>query len=200
MASDQRTVPIPTDSPVWSSFFTVAPLVLVATREGDGRHDIAPKHMAMPLGWQNYYCFVCSPRHATQRNIESTGEFTVSYPRPEQIVETSMAAAPRVEDDSKPGLAALETFPATVVDGVLVEDAYLWLECRLERVVDGFGDNSLIIGSVAAASVDERALRASDSDDSDVIHGSPLLAYLSPGRFASVGESYSFPFPADFKL
>lgn len=200
MASDRRSIPISTDSPIWSSFFTVAPLVLVATRERDGQHDIAPKHMAMPLGWQNYYCFVCSPRHATQRNIEATREFTVSYPRPEQIVETSMAAAPRGEDDSKPGLAALETFPATSVDGVLVTDAYLWLECMLERVVDGFGDNSLIIGSVVAASVDERALRASDSDDSDVIHGTPLLAYLSPGRFASVGESFSFPFPADFKL
>jgi flavin reductase (DIM6/NTAB) family NADH-FMN oxidoreductase RutF len=200
MPSNHRSVSIPTDSPVWSSFFTLAPLVLVASRESDGHHDIAPKHMAMPLGWQNYYCFVCSPRHATQRNIEATREFTVSFPRGEQIVETSMAAAPREEDDSKPSLAALETFPATIVDGVLVKGAYLWLECKLERVVDGFGDNSLIIGSVVAASVDERALRASDSDDSDIIHASPLLAYLSPGRFASVGESFSFPFPVDFRL
>lgn len=200
MQSDHRRVPIPTDSPVWSSFFTVAPLILVATREGDGGHDIAPKHMAMPLGWQNYYCFACSPRHATQRNAEATGEFTVSFPRPERIVETSMAAAPREADDSKPALAALETVPATTVDGVLVKDAYLWLECELERVVDGFGDNSLIVGSVAAAAVDERALRTADSDDSDLIHASPLLAYLSPGRFAAVGESFSFPFPADFSL
>jgi flavin reductase (DIM6/NTAB) family NADH-FMN oxidoreductase RutF len=200
MSSDQRSVPIPTDSPVWSNFFTVAPLVLVASRESDGRHDIAPKHMAMPLGWQNYYCFVCSPRHATQRNIEATREFTVSFPRAQQIVQTSMAAAPREQDESKPSLAALETFRATIVDGVLVKDAYLWLECRLDRIIDGFGENSLIIGSVVAASVDERALRASDSDDSDVIHDSPLLAYLAPGRFASVGESFSFPFPVDFKL
>ena len=51
-----------------------------------------------------------------------------------------------------------------------------------------------------AAAVDERALRASDSDDSDVIHASPLLAYLAPGRFASIGESLSFPFPVDFEL
>jgi flavin reductase (DIM6/NTAB) family NADH-FMN oxidoreductase RutF len=200
MSSNQRSIRIPTDSPVWSSFFTVAPLVLVATRESDGGHDIAPKHMAMPLGWQNYYCFVCSPRHATQRNIEATGEFTVSYPRAEQIVQISMAAAPREHDDSKPSLAAVETFPATTVDGLLVKDAYLWLECRLDRIVDGFGDNSLIVGSVVAASVDERALRVSDSDDSDVIHASPLLAYLAPGRFASVGESFSFPFPVDFRL
>jgi len=198
--SPRPGVPIPTDSPVWGRFFTVAPLVLVATREPDGRHDIAPKHMAMPLGWQNYYCFVCSPRHATQRNIQARPEFTVSFPRAGQIVETSLAAAPREEDSSKPSLAAVETFPASKVDGVLVKDAYLWLECRLARIVDGFGENSLIVGEVVAAQVDERALRASDSDDGDVIHASPLLAYLSPGRFAAVGESFSFPFPVDFRI
>ena len=60
-----------------------------------------------------------------------------------------MAAAPRQRDDSKPSLAALETFPVSTVDGVLVTGAYLWLECTLERVISGFGDNSLIIGSVA---------------------------------------------------
>jgi flavin reductase (DIM6/NTAB) family NADH-FMN oxidoreductase RutF len=200
MPSNQRTVPVPTDTPVWSRFFTVAPLVLVGSRSDEGDPDLAPKHMAMPLGWQNYYCFVCSPRHTTQRNIEATGEFTVSFPRAEQVVQTSMAAAGREQDDSKPSLAALETFPASVVDGVLVKDAYLWLECRLERIIGGFGENSLITGSVVAACVDEAALRASDSDDSDVIHASPLLAYLSPGRFASVGESFSFPFPVDFRL
>ena len=41
------------------------------------------------------------------------------------------------------------------------------------------------------------ALRASDADDSDVIHASPLLAYLAPGRFASIGASLSFPFHVD---
>ncbi len=200
MENGHRSVTIPTDAPVWKHFFTVAPLVIVGSREPDGGHDLAPKHMAMPLGWQNYYCFVCSPRHATQRNIQARPEFTVSFPRASQIVETSMAAAPRADDSSKPSLAAVETFPASTVDGVLVKDAYLWLECRLERIVDGFGENSLIVGEVVAARVDERALRASDSDDGDVIHGSPLLAYLSPGRFAAVGDSYSFPFPVDIRI
>jgi hypothetical protein len=49
-----------------------------------------------------------------------------------------------------------------------------------------------------AAHVDEGYLRASDRDDNDLIHVSPLLAYLSPGRYARVAESNSFPFPADF--
>lgn len=187
-------------SPIWSRFFAVAPLIIVGTLEADGAVDLAPKHMAMPLGWQNYFCFACSPRHATQRNAHARGEFTVSFPRPDQIVQASLTASPRSEDGSKPAVAALATMPARVVDGVLVRDGYLWLECALERVIDGFGENSLIVGEIVAASVDERALRASDADDADLTTAMPLLAYVSPGRFAEIGETFSFPFPADFRL
>jgi len=196
----QRRVQIPTDSPVWDRFFTVAPLVIVGTREGGGGYDFAPKHMAMPLGWHNYYCFVCSPTHATQHNVEATGEFTVSVPRPDQILQVSMAAGPRIEDGSQPTLAALETFPASTVDGVLVRGAYLWLECALERMLEGFGDNTLIIGRVLAASADERILRVSEPNDEGPIPHPPLLAYLSPGRFASVEQSSPFPFHVGFQL
>jgi flavin reductase (DIM6/NTAB) family NADH-FMN oxidoreductase RutF len=185
-------------SSLWAKTFLVAPLVLVGTLEADGRPDIAPKHMAMPLGWQNRYCFVCSPRHATLRNAVARGAFTVSFPRPSQIVEASLAAGARVEDSSKPSLGALRTFPATAVEGVLVEGCYLHLECRLERVVDGFGDNVLVVGEIVAAAAAEDAVRHSDDDDADVIAGSPLLAYLSPGRFAGIEESLSFPYPVDF--
>ena len=85
------------------------------------------------------------------------------------------------------------------MDGVVVEDAYLWLECELQRVIDGFGENTLIAGSVVAASVAEGSLRASDADDADLIAASPLLAYLAPGRFAEVRETRSFPFPVRFR-
>ena len=194
-----RPVPVSTDKPIWSRFFTIAPLVIVGTIEGDG-YDLAPKHMAMPLGWDNYFCFVCSPRHATQANAERTGQFTVSFPKPDQVVEASLAAAPREEDDSKPSLAAIPTFPATAVEGVLVRDAHLWLECELDRIVDGFGSNTLIVGRVVAAAADDGALRLSDRDDGELIRDEPLLAYLSPGRFAKVSESFSFPYHVDFKL
>ena len=39
---------------------------------------------------------------------------------------------------------------------------------------------------------------ASERDDQDLIHGPPLLAYPNPGRYAAIGESYSFRFPAGF--
>lgn len=200
MSADPSIVPLAVGSPIWSRFFLVAPLVVVGTREPDGGHDLAPKHMAMPLGWQNYFGFVCSPRHATQRNAQRTGEFTVSFPRPEQLLEISMAAGGRLDDRSKPGLAALATRSAGHVDGVLVNGAAAWLECELERVVDGLGENTLLVGRVVAAAVDERSLREPDTDDAELIDGAPLLAYLSPGRFARVSGSMSFPFPADFRL
>jgi flavin reductase (DIM6/NTAB) family NADH-FMN oxidoreductase RutF len=193
-------VPLSTKVPVWGHVFMVSPLVIVGSRSASGEHDLAPKHMAMPLGWSNHYCFVCSPRHTTYANIAATGAFTVSFPRPEQIVQTSLAAAPREADSTKPSLAALPTFPARVVEGVLVAGCSLVLECRLERILDGFGENSLVIGEVVAASADERALRVSGEDEGDLLHEHPMLAFLSPGRFAAVAETFSFPYPVDFKL
>jgi hypothetical protein len=109
-AARGRVVPISNATPVWDRFFTVAPLILVATREGDG-FDIAPKHMATPDGWENLYGFVCTPRHATYRNALAHGAFTVSFPRAKQIVQAGLAAAGRLDDSSKPALAALPLCP-----------------------------------------------------------------------------------------
>lgn len=186
------------DLPIWERVFTVNPLVLVGTREEDGSYDIAPKHMAFPLGWDNYFGFVCTPRHRTYDNARREGVFTVTYPRPSQIVLTSLAATPREDGGRKPSVDALPTFPASEIEGVFVEDGYLFLECALERVMDDFGDNSLIAGRIMMAHVRPDYLRDSEKDDQDLVHEFPLLAYLSPGRYSSVGESYSFPFPAGF--
>jgi len=184
--------------PIWDRVFSVFPLVIVGSRESDGRANLAPKHMAMPLGWDNYYCFVCSPRHTTYHNVRRHGAFTVSFPRPTEVLVASLAASPRSEDQTKPTVLALPTFPAREVDGVLVEGCYLYLECKLHSVIDGFGPNSLIIGTVVSAMTHEDALREQDADESDQIYQRPLLAYVSPGRFAEIRQSWSFPFPKGF--
>ncbi len=192
-------VRLDTSRPIWDQFFWVAPLVVVGTREDD-RYNLAPKHMAFPLGWDNYFAFVCTPRHETYHSVLKTGEFTVTYPRPSQIVLASLTAEPREDlDEPKPMLSVMPTFPASEVDGVFLEDGYLFLECTLDKVLDGFSLNSLIVGRVVAAHIQPEALRSVDTDDQDLIYRSPLLAYLNPGRYATVKESYAFPFPADFK-
>ncbi|MBU2676800.1 MAG: flavin reductase [Gammaproteobacteria bacterium] len=198
-SAKNNIVEVDTSVPVWGQFFTVAPLVLIGTTEKDGSLDLAPKHMVTPMGWQNYFGFVCTPRHATCGNVERTGVFTVSYPKPSQVLTASLAASPRQEGGSKPVIDYLKTFPAKQIDGQFVEDSYLFFECRHHTTIDGFGENCLITGEIIAAYVDESFLRHDESDDQETIHDSPLFAYLSPGRFASIDRSNAFPFPESMK-
>lgn len=184
---------------IWERFYTVAPLTLIGTREPDGTYDLAPKHMAMPLGWNDYFGFVCTSSHATYGNARRENAFTVSFPRPEQIVLTSLAAAPRDDEAQKHALLALPTVPAREVDGVLLKDAYLHLECKLDRIVDGFDANSLVVGRIVAASVAEDSARDADVDDQELIARAPMLAYLHPGRLAKIVQTQSFPFHTGFR-
>jgi flavin reductase (DIM6/NTAB) family NADH-FMN oxidoreductase RutF len=194
MSVPNKLVSLDVNKTLWERFFYVSPLVIVGSREEDGSYDLAPKNMTMPLGWDNYFGFICTPKHRTYVNIKQSQSFTVTFPRPEQVVLTSLSAAPRCEDDSKPALATLPTFPASKVDGVFLKDGYLFIECELDRIVDGFGENSLIAGKIVAVQVQEAALRMSDRDDQDLLLSSPLLAYLSPGRYTTINHSCSFPF------
>lgn len=205
----QKTAPEPSGNtrletldvarPIWDQFFVVAPLVLVGTREPGGGDDLAPKHMVSPIGWQNYFGFVCTPRHGTYQNIKRDGVFAVTYPKPAQWLETSMTASPRCEDDSKPALELIETYRSQMVDCPVVSDGYLYLECELDRFVDGFGINSLIIGKILAAHVDAAYLRAHDSDDQELVRDAPILTYVSPGRFSVIRDTLAFPMPKGMK-
>jgi flavin reductase (DIM6/NTAB) family NADH-FMN oxidoreductase RutF len=195
----QNLIALDVRRPIWDAFFTVAPLVLIGSRDGDGAYNFAPKHMAMPLGWANYFGFVCSPRHRTYHNIRRVRQFTVSYVRPTQVLMATMAATARDEEGAKAALGALTAFPARGVEGEFLQDATILLACTLERVVDGFGPNSLIVGQVAAAFVTPDAFRDTEGDDQSLLYESPLMAYLHPGRFAAIRESFSFPFPTEFK-
>jgi len=176
----------------------VSPLVVIGSRQKGGAYDLAPKHMAIPLGWQNYFGFVCTPSHRTYLNVRAERAFTVSYPRPSRISEVGLTASPRHLDDSKPLLDGLPTFPARVVDALFLQDSYLYLECRLNRIVDGFGENSLIVGRIIAACAGKDDVRTSTRPDGRALSDAPLLAYVSPGRFSHIRETEAFPFPPHF--
>ena len=110
--SPERLVTLEPSAHLWERVFMVAPVVLVGTRDEDGSWDLAPKHMAMPMGWGARFGFICTPRHATYRNVVHEGAFTVSYPKPSQILSVTLAAALRCDDASKPLFEALPvSFP-----------------------------------------------------------------------------------------
>jgi len=195
----QEMVKLDLDKPIWDNFFWVSPLTVVGTLEEDGTPNLAPKHMATPMGWQNYFGFVCTPRHSTYRNAARDRVFTVSMPRPDQVVLASLCAAPRCDDSTKPEIEALQTRPATRVKGMFLAQSYLFLECELERIVDGFGDNSLIVGRIVEAAVAPDSMRSLDRDEQDLVHEAPLVAYLQPWRFARIQQTYAFPLPEGFE-
>jgi flavin reductase (DIM6/NTAB) family NADH-FMN oxidoreductase RutF len=157
--------------------------------------------MVTPLSFGNYFGFVCTPKHHTYHNVKNTGEFTVSFPRPEQIVITSLSATPRSKGISKSDriVGALATIQAKTMDVPIIKDAYLYLECELFKVIDGFDENSLIAGKIKAAYVHKDYLRITENDEQEQLRKHPLLAYIANGRFAEISETYNFPFPKDFK-
>lgn len=191
------TVELDLKSDLWARTFQVAPLVLVGTRDRSGRDDVAPKHMAMPLGLEPWYGFVCTPTHTTYWNAVESRCFTVTWPRPEQVLTTSFAAGQRC-GGQKHSLEAVETFPATRVEAPLVRGGAFFIECEVDRVLEGFGRYCLIAGKVVAAHADPDVLRCDDRDDAELLQANPLFAYLHPDRFAEVAASNGFPLPVGF--
>lgn len=193
-------MPLTTTSPIWDHFFTVAPLIIVGTKEGAG-YDLAPKHMATPIGSSNYFGFVCTPNHSTYYNVKKNKEFSISFPLPDQVLLASLGASPRSTDLSKSDyiLTTLPTLKATFIDALFIADSYLFLECELFKIIDGFDAHSFITGKVKTAFVHKDYLRASEQDEQEQINENPLLAYLATGRFASIAQTYNFPFPKGFK-
>ena len=190
-------VPLELDETLWERVLLVSPLVLVGTREPDGSFDLAPKHRVVPLT-SRHFGFVCRESHSTYRNAMREQTFTVSWPGPRQIVMTSAASAPRCEDGEKRSLRGLPTLAAKTVEGVLLKDAVFHIECRLERVIEGLGEDGLVIGEVVAAHAAREALRDPSTPDATLIRQQPLLAYLHPSQFATIDRSTGFPFPKDF--
>ena len=96
-------------------------------------------------------------------------------------------------------LEALQMRPAVKVPGVHLAQSYLFFECELDRIVDGFGENSLVVGRIVEAAVAQDSLRTLERDAQDLIHHAPMLAYLQPWRFASIEQTYRFPLPDGFE-
>lgn len=199
--TNSKMVSINLDEELWNHFYTVHSLIIIGSKEKDGSYNFAPKHMAMPLGFGPYFGFMGTPRKSTYQNIAREKVFTVSYPQPNQVVLTSLAASRREEDNTKPIIENIPAVDARKIEGKFLKDAYLQLECELHEITGQFGEWEIIVGKIVAAHVHKKALKkAGDaSKGGQKIFDHPLLAYLHPDRFGIIKQSNAFPLPKHFK-
>lgn len=185
---------------IWEHFYTVAPLVVIGSKEEQG-FDLAPKHMATPLGFSDFFGFVCTPRHNTYHNIKKHSRFSVSFVKPDQILLSSLAAMPRcaVKDFPQEITNQIPTITLNNEASIFVKDSYVMLDCSLHKIIDGFDDYSLITGKIEQAMVHKNYKIVSDEGHQKQIYDHPLLAYIAQGRFASIKETLSYPYPKDFQ-
>ncbi len=185
---------------IWDHFYTVAPLVVIGTKEGDV-YDLSPKHMVTPIGFSNYIAFVCTPRHKTYHNVKKENSFTVSFIRPSQILLSSLSAIPRCEGNHyvKNIVENIPTIPTSKKDNIFIADSYVLFECTLFKIIDGFDSYSIITGKIDAAFVHKDYKIFSEVDQQKHVYDNSLLAYIAQGRFADIKETLSYPYPKDFQ-
>ena len=181
------------EQPIWDRFFTVAALVVIGTRNTDGSYDLFGTHQGYPLEPANLFAFLASPLETAVANALRERAFSVSFPRPQQVVEASIAAAAATDKGPHPLAAEIQTFPAQRIDAPLLSKAQLFLECQVDRVVEDLDDRVLVIGSLVAAHLDPDCRRLSDRDDADLLRRNPLLAFVAPGRVTAIAQTDAFP-------
>ena len=197
---NKKYIRLSPEEPIWDRVFMVAPLIVVGTKE-ESNYDLAPKHMATLIGPSNYFAFICTPNHGTYQNIKKNKEFSVSFPIPDQVVLASLSASPRCEEqyDKKPIVDELPTSKCKAIDALILNDSYLYFECSLTKIIDGFDAYSIVIGKILEAYVDSAYMKISEKDEQKQIFEHPLLAYIAHGRFAKIRDTYNFPLPKGFK-
>lgn len=156
--------------------------------------------MAIPMGWGNYFWFVCTASHRIYQNIPREGGFSVGYPTAVLVLMAALAVSPRWGDDSNAELMPFPSPFAAEVQSPRQLEPSLFLGCRLDRVVDNFGLNISIVGRFVPAQIRAAALRRDDKEDEDTATRLPLLAYASPGRFVTIDKSVALLFPAGFRF
>ena len=181
-------------------YFTLKPLILVTTLGTTGFPNVAPKTQAMDVGRrEQYFAFVCTPRHHTYQNAVANKEFVVNFPGPE-LIEKVSAAAQLAEDSDEIALAGLTSIPSMVVKPPRIKECYLHLECKLLEIKD-LEDSSLILGKVVARSADKEVSfeRGKSRENIRLLSKRPLLAYVYPDHYAKISAAEEFVFPKNYK-
>lgn len=155
------------------------PIALVATVDREGRMNLAPFSFFTVVS-SNPPFLAFSPhrsgrtgeRKDTLRNIEDTGELTISVVTEEIASRVNQCAAPLPRGDSEFEHSGLTPVASTVVRPPLVAESPVGLELSLEEIRtygDEGGAGSLVVGRVLRLHLDPKVRREDGRVHSDLL-------------------------------
>ena len=174
------------------------PIAWVGSVAGDGTPNLAPhSYFTMVSADPPMVIFVSAGRKDTLRNVEATGEFTVSVVSAALAEQSNSTSAPWEPDVDEFRQTPVAPRPSAAVRAPGVAGSPAVLECVLDRVVAA-GDGFTVFGRVVHVSVAEEVL----TEDS---HGRSLpdtaamdpVTRLGRNEWAHLGEVFAVDRPTD---
>ncbi|RBY95692.1 flavin reductase family protein [Blastococcus sp. TF02-8] len=174
---------------VLNSVVVPRPIAWVCSRSAEGVHNLAP---------HSFYTVACVDppivqftsvgRKDSLRNVEATGEFTVSL-TPEALFEQINATGTDFPaDQSEAEAAGVRLEPAEKVGAMRVADSPVTLECALHSALR-LGDSTVVFGRVVHVSAWAEAVR----DGRPRIEHLRPLARLGGNEWSTIGEVREIP-------
>lgn len=146
------------------------PIAWVGTVDAAGVGNLAPhSFFTVASADPPIVTFASIGRKDTLRNVEATGEFTVSLVSRPQLADANGSSAAFDADRDEATELGIATRPARLVRPPLVAASPAGLECRLHSTVD-LGSSVLVLGEVVGIDVDESVM----------VDGHPDFARLAP--------------------
>ena len=181
-------------------YFTIKPIILVTTLGGNGLPNVAPKTQCTSVGRrEEFFAFVCTPKHHTYQNVKANKEFVVNYPSPE-LIEKVSASSQFAENVDEVALSGLTSISSLVVKPPRIKECMAHLECKVVEVKD-IDDVSIILGRVVARSADrEKSFKKGTAEEGiKLLSKHPLLAYVYPDHYTRINTAEKFIFPKNYK-
>lgn len=151
------------------------PIAWVGTVDAEGTANLAPHSFyTMVSEAPPIVLFSSTTRKDTLRNVEATGQFTVSLVSRPQFEAANQTSAPYPAEVSEFGAAGIEAEPSAAVFPPRVAGSPAVLECVLESILP-VGGNFMVLGRVVHVAVDTGTL-ATDARGRSL----PLAERLDP--------------------
>ena len=174
---------------VLNSVVVPRPIAWVCSRSAEGVHNLAP---------HSFYTVACVEPPVVQftsvgrkdslRNVEETGEFTVSL-TPESLFEQVNATGTDFPpDQSEAEHTGVQLEPSEVVGALRVARSPVSVECTLHATLR-LGDSTVVFGRVVHVAVHESAVR----DGRPRIEELRPLARLGGNEWSTIGEVKEIP-------